>query len=101
MMRAAALTSRTDKPMGQAKDAFEQPASPQAESREDLQLAGRVERALNAAGYMPLRKIEVFVQARMVTLTGRVPSYYLKQVAQTAALGVPGIHQLQNDLDVT
>jgi osmotically-inducible protein OsmY len=69
-------------------------------SQEDLGLAERVERALRATGYGPLRGIEVTVHARLVILGGRVPSYYLKQLAQATALGVPGAHQVRNDLEV-
>ena len=66
----------------------------------EVRLAERVERALRAAGYGPLRGIEVTAQARLVILCGRVPSYYLKQIAQTTALAVPGALQVRNDLDV-
>jgi osmotically-inducible protein OsmY len=66
----------------------------------EVRLAERVERALRATGYGPLRGIEVTVQARLVILGGRVPSYHLKQVAQTTALAVPGAHQVRNDLAV-
>jgi osmotically-inducible protein OsmY len=67
---------------------------------EDLGLAERVERALRATGYGSLRGIMVTVRARDVTLGGRVPSYYLKQVAQTTALTVAGAQSVRNDLDV-
>ena len=70
------------------------------QSQEDLCLAERVERALLATGYGPLRGIEVTVHARLIILGGRVSSYHLKQVAQTTALAVPGAHQVRNDLDV-
>jgi osmotically-inducible protein OsmY len=70
------------------------------QSHEDFCLAERVERALCATGYGPLREVEVTVHARLVILGGRVPSYYLKQVAQAAALTVPGARHLRNDLDV-
>jgi len=69
-------------------------------SKEDLCLAECVERALRATGYMPLRGLEVTVHARLVILAGRVPSYYLKQVAQAAALAVAGGHQIRNDMEV-
>ena len=69
-------------------------------SKEDLCLAECVERALRATGYGPLRGVRVAALARLVILGGRVPSYYLKQVAQTTALAVPGTRQLRNDLDV-
>jgi osmotically-inducible protein OsmY len=69
--------------------------------QEDFCLAERVERALCATGYGPLRDIEVTAHARLVILGGRVPSYYLKQVAQATALAVPGARHVRNDLDVT
>jgi hypothetical protein len=69
-------------------------------SQEDLCLAECVERALRATGYGPLRGVEVTVHARLVILGGRVPSYYLKQVAQVTALAVPGARLIRNDLDV-
>jgi osmotically-inducible protein OsmY len=68
--------------------------------QEDLGLAERVERALCATGYGSLRGVKVTVRARDVILGGRVPSYYLKQVAQTTALTVPGARDVRNDLDV-
>jgi osmotically-inducible protein OsmY len=70
------------------------------QSREDLHLAEGVARALRATGYGPLRDVEVTVHARLVILAGRMPSYHMKQVAQTIALAVPGVHQVQNDLQV-
>jgi osmotically-inducible protein OsmY len=100
MAQAVGWFPRTGKPADQENDTFQQPTSLETESREDLHLASSVARALHATGYGTLRNIELIVQARVVTLTGRVPSYYLKQVAQTAALNVPGIHQIRNDLEV-
>jgi CheY-like chemotaxis protein len=70
------------------------------ESLEDLRLAECVERALRASGYGALRGINVTVQARIVILEGRVPSYYLKQFAQTLTLSVPGVDRVCNNLDV-
>ena len=68
-----------------------------AQSLEDLRLG---ECALRATGHMPLRRIEVTVQAQLVILGGRVPSHYLKQVAQRAALAATGVQQVRNDLEV-
>jgi osmotically-inducible protein OsmY len=70
------------------------------ESLEDLRLAERIELAFHATGYSVLRDIEVFVNARIVRLVGRVPSYHMKQIAQETALAVPGTHQIHNDVDV-
>lgn len=71
-----------------------------SQSLEDLRLAEHIERALRATGHGALRAVEVAVRGRLVILSGRVPTYYLKQIAQATALTVPGTHQLHNDLDV-
>jgi osmotically-inducible protein OsmY len=44
--------------------------------------------------------VKVSVSGRVVIVQGRVPSYYLKEAAQAAALGVLGVEQLRNDLEV-
>jgi osmotically-inducible protein OsmY len=67
---------------------------------EDLCVAERVERALRATGYPPLRAVEVSVCGQLVILRGRVPSYYMKQFAQAAALALPGVRELRNDVEV-
>jgi osmotically-inducible protein OsmY len=85
---------------GEEMDAVQGTALLLRQSQEDLRLAQRVERALGATGCGPLRGIEVTVQARLVILVGRIPSYHLKQVAQATALAVPGARQVRNDLDV-
>ncbi len=83
-----------------AERTLEQTVPHTAPDPEDLRLAERVERALHGTGYGPLRNVRAAVLARVVTLVGRVPSYHLKQVAQTAALAVPGIWRIQNDVAV-
>src|SRR5262249_46261898 len=70
-------------------------------ARRDRRLAEQVALALFATGYPALRNLEVVVGDRLVLLRGRVPSYYLKQLAQAAALAVPEVHQLCNQLEVT
>jgi osmotically-inducible protein OsmY len=71
-----------------------------AQSLVDLCLVERVERALRATGYSPLRAVEVSVRGQLVILRGRVPSYYMKQLAQAVAMGVAGTRELRNDVDV-
>jgi osmotically-inducible protein OsmY len=82
------------------EDALQSAASLLTQNLEDLRLAERVERALHATGYDVLREIEVSVNARIIHLVGRVPSFHLKQVAQATALAVPGTHAIHNDVDV-
>jgi osmotically-inducible protein OsmY len=71
-----------------------------AEILEDVRVAEGVERTLRATGHLPLRDVKVSVCGRVAIVQGRVPSYYLKEAAQTAALGVLGVEQLRNDLEV-
>ena len=71
-----------------------------AEILGDLRLAESVERALRETGHLPLRAIQVSTYGRHVILQGRVPTYYLKQIAQTAALSVSGVEAICNDLEV-
>ena len=70
------------------------------QSLEDRCLAERVERALRATGYAPLRAVEVSACGRLIILRGRVPSYYMKQLAQTVAIEVVGVRELRNDVQV-
>jgi osmotically-inducible protein OsmY len=85
---------------GEAAAATNAAALPGTPVPDDLRLAERVGQALRATGYLPVRAVEVTVTGRVVLLRGRVPSYYLKQVAQAVALDVPGVRGLWNDVDV-
>jgi osmotically-inducible protein OsmY len=99
MARSAALLILPSQPEAD-KDARQTGAQLLTQTLEDLHLAERVQRALYARGYRQLRDIQVTAHARLVILRGRVPSYYLKQLAQDTALAVPGAHQVRNDLEV-
>jgi hypothetical protein len=76
------------------------PDTPAARAAVDLDLAERVQRALGATGYPPLRAIEIAVCSPLTVLRGRVPTYHLKQVAQAAAMAVAGIGAVRNDVEV-
>jgi osmotically-inducible protein OsmY len=82
------------------QDGIDATAAHVAEILKDLRLAECVEQALRKTGHLPLRAIQISACARLVILQGLVPSYYLKQVAQTAALGVPGVEAICNDLEI-
>jgi osmotically-inducible protein OsmY len=58
-------------------------------------------KALRLTGYAALRAVRVVANGQMVILRGRVPSYHLKQVAQTAAMDVAGVRELHNELEVS
>lgn len=63
-------------------------------------LISTVRRSLRQTGYLELRNLHVTVNVNCVTLDGRVPSYFLKQLAQSAATRVPGIDRLINAVEV-
>lgn len=57
--------------------------------------------ALERSGYGELRQIGFNVEESRVRLTGRVSSYFLKQLAQTSVQRVPGVQDVRNELTVT
>jgi len=83
------------------EDIFQTTALILTQNLEDIRLAERIRLALHATGYGALRAIEVSVNDRIVRLMGRVPSYHLKQVAQSTALAISGTRHIHNGLNVT
>src|SRR5579862_3261447 len=59
-----------------------------------------VRRALYETGYAPLFNVECFSQGTTVILRGQVPTYYLKQVAQSVAVCHCGTTQVENRIEV-
>ena len=59
-----------------------------------------VRRALRATGYLELRSLRVTVNENGVTLDGRVPSYDLTQLVQSAATRVPGLARFITAVEV-
>lgn len=59
-----------------------------------------IQEALHRAGYGELRRVQVKCDGEAVTISGRVPTYYLKQLAQHVALDVAGIERIRNELHV-
>jgi osmotically-inducible protein OsmY len=66
----------------------------------DRSIRERVNRALRESGYTPLRGVQCDVSDGVVELTGNVPSFYVKQLAQTAVLRLEQIRGVKNLLRV-
>lgn len=66
----------------------------------DAQLRDSVQQALQQSGYAELGNLEIDVDDGRVTLSGRVSSYYLKQVAQSRSLGLDGVRLLSNRVTI-
>jgi osmotically-inducible protein OsmY len=72
-----------------------------AGAEKDQHLETHIEHALLATGHRIFCLVRVSVRDRSVTLRGRVPSYYLKQLAQSVVLAAPGVRGLRNELAVS
>ena len=66
----------------------------------DEEINGFVRHALHSTGYQQIRNLKAHCDNGVVTLQGCVPTYYLKQVAQTTVLAVPGVCKIDNDVRV-
>lgn len=64
-------------------------------------LQNDVTELLEHSAHLGLRKVHVSVDNEAIVLTGTVPSYYLKQVAQETARQLCTDRRLSNDLAVT
>ncbi len=56
---------------------------------------------LAGSSYLERRRIECVVHNGMLTLSGFVSSYYLRQVAQALARDIPGVDGVDNRIEVT
>lgn len=72
-----------------------------AESESPAELVERVaERRLEDSGYRVLSRVRCRFEAGILTLSGRVPSFYMKQVAQTLVMSLHSVQKVDNRLDV-
>lgn len=51
-------------------------------------------------GYQQLNNIDCEVEDNVLVLTGKLKSFYLKQVAQTVAMKIPGVALVRNLIEV-
>jgi osmotically-inducible protein OsmY len=64
-------------------------------------VAAQVRSRFESSSYVELRSVESIYRAGHLTLTGLVPTFYLKQLATALAGGVEGVEQIDNRLDVS
>ena len=69
--------------------------------RADRTLRDHIEGALEESGYDQLRNLQIAVDAGEVVLRGRLPSYYLTQLALTKAMRVEGVARVRNEIQVS
>lgn len=76
----------------------ELPAAPRACRDAGLRL--EVERRFRRSGYLALRDISCDFHAGIAKLRGRVPTYYLKQVAQALVSEIEEVRQVINLIEI-
>jgi osmotically-inducible protein OsmY len=64
-------------------------------------LQQRIEMALSMNPYLPGKRVYFRADQGQVTLSGRVSSYFQKQMAQESIRRVQGVEQIQNLLEVS
>lgn len=67
---------------------------------DQVRLEETIEHCLHNSGYPHLWPVACHCSAGTVVLTGRVPSFYMKQIAQTIAGKVDGVRRVNNLLEV-
>jgi osmotically-inducible protein OsmY len=65
-----------------------------------MEIAETAETRLRKNSFLALRNVSCSFVDGMLTLRGCLPSYYLKQVAQEIAGGVPGVAGIINQIEV-
>ena len=63
-------------------------------------LSLEVEGRLRRSGYLALHDVSCDVRAGVARLQGRLPSFYLKQIAQELARNVAGVRVIINQIEV-
>ncbi len=98
----AALSTRGTTPskrrLAPLKDRIASTPSTTIDEDDFIRLA--VERQLQSSGYFPLLQVRCSVQDGVVVLKGSVPSYYMKQQAQTVVLNLGFIMRFENRCEV-
>jgi hypothetical protein len=65
-----------------------------------LTLEDRVRISFEQLGYPQLNAIRCVAEGDQMLLTGELHSFYLKQVAQSVAVKIPGVRIVRNEIEV-
>lgn len=69
-------------------------------STSSIDVEAQIREKLHFTQHAALRCVTYSVEGDTVVLHGRVPSYYLKQLAQVKVTCVPGIERVDNRIEV-
>ena len=71
------------------------------ETREEHpSVVDQIRRTLSCLGYAQLNAVQCVLNGDEVLLTGELNSFYLKQVAQSVAIKIPGVRNVRNEIQV-
>ncbi len=71
-----------------------------APSLRALGIAEGAENRLRCNSYLALKNVSCEYREGVLTLRGCLPSYYLKQMAQTAVARLDGVQRIDNQIEV-
>ncbi|HEY4260133.1 MAG TPA: BON domain-containing protein [Schlesneria sp.] len=66
----------------------------------DTDILSAASAALHHTGYAQLRAVKLYCHHGRIVLQGRIPTYFLKQLAQEVVRHVPNVKEIDNDLRV-
>ena len=67
---------------------------------EGISVDGRWEAALRQSPYLPVRLLRCGHSHGILTIRGQVPTYYLKQIAQSILARLEGVEEIKNQVEV-
>jgi osmotically-inducible protein OsmY len=65
-----------------------------------LSLEDRLKSTFEQLGYPQLSALECSAIGDLICLKGELSSFYLKQVAQSVAVKIPGVREVRNEIEV-
>lgn len=66
----------------------------------DAAVQVQAQEMLERSNYLALRRLRCECHDGQLVISGRVPTYYLKQVAQSIVRQVPHVRRIDNQVDV-
>ena len=63
-------------------------------------IENRILHSFSKLGYAQLNAVKCTARGDQLLLTGELDSFYLKQVAQSVAIKIPGVRYVQNEIRV-
>lgn len=98
---ATATLPAAELPTAAAISSFDNGYTPsEGSSTLATQVARQAKERLGSTSYHFLRFVDCRFQNGVLTLRGRVPSFYLKQVAQSVLTNIEGVDRIDNRVDV-